>query len=323
MKFFSIEDFDNSNDTDVTEEGDSAFIRERDCTNKELSQTIKRICEYEPEIKVIVFKNCVFNKVSFKNAVINQSLKFENCTFEGEVLFKDCTFNDDLNFSGSVFCKNTLFDNCCYNSCYFDFIGIRTKNTCKSFAIVNTQHQQRFDKPAYTILNFSNAVFESVVAFNELTDLSFCFCDTTFKNEFYFSNTLLGLKTLFGDVNYPVVDTKEKKMKLKLCLQNLFEALRKRESLACEADMVKKKIEDIMNTKLATITKETYTEQEMCDYVKIGRATFQKMKSAVKQGKKDLLLPEPFKTKPLMYSREEVEKFKNALMEMKIRKDNI
>ena len=59
-------------------------------------------------------------------------------------------------------------------------------------------------------------------------------------------------------------------------------------------------------------TKEKFTEQEMCDYVIIGRATFQRLKTQVKKGEVQIKLPVPCKEKPLLYDRSEVEAFKVA-----------
>ena len=294
-------------------QNDTLFFEEKDFVNRNLLSILQKIYQNYPGLKGVVFKKCVFNHILMQNVTFDKFLKFKECTFYGKVTFKECNFLTDMCFWKSVFHNKTTFDNCCYASYEFDFSEIQTRNTCDSFAIINTQHNQNFSKPAYTILNFKNAVFESVVAFNELKDLSFCFCDTTFANHFYFSNTLLGLKSIFKNIRYPEANTPERTIELQRCLQILLEALSKRAAFACEIEPVMQMIKNLGTSQ--NIPKETYTEQEMCDYIGIGRAAFQKMKTQVKQGKRQIQLPTPTKLKPLKYSHKEVEKFKEALLE--------
>ena len=306
MKPFSMQEV---HDGLMNEQNDVLFIEERDFKDKNLSRIINELYRYEPDWKGIVFKKCYFNDVSFEGITIDKPLKFKECSFYGEVLFKKCNFCEDLSFFRSIFYKTTVFDNCCYANHYFDFSEIQTRESCKYFAILNTQHNQKFDKPCYTILDFSDAIFQSIAVFNELKDLSFTFGNTTFGNEFYFSNTFLGTKTIFQHVNYPNENGNLTKTDLKRCFQILMLALKNQSALSYDAEKIKERIK-FLDTDKTIANKEIYTEQEMCDYVGIGRATFQRLKTQVKQGERLTELPIPCKQKPLLYPRSEVEKFK-------------
>lgn len=175
MKPFSIEDV---YDGIFKDEDDILIISDRDFKDQNIVRIIEKCYSNEPDLKGIVFEKCQFKKITFEEITINKPLTFENCYFCGEVLFKKCDFCANLSFRCSTFYRTTVFDDCCYANYKFDFSDIKTEKTCEYFAILNTQHNQKYDTPLYTILNFERAIFNSVVAFNELKDLSFRFIDT-------------------------------------------------------------------------------------------------------------------------------------------------
>ena len=298
----------NVYDYETDKEG-RLVIKGKGFGNKNIPLTIRGIYETRPQIKGIVFENCDFNEVIFEGLTIDRPLEFKGCMFYGEVLFKKCNFLRGLSFENSIFYKATDFDDCCYADYWFVFSGIETKPTCKYFKIVNTHHNQKYDKPAYTILDFSKAVFNSEVAFTELTDLSFTFDETIFNNKFYFTNTRLGAKTIIENVRYPRVEDDLTKIDLKRCFQTLLGALLDQRLLLCDTDEIKERIRALDGNKETIHLDDVYTEQQMCDEAHIGRPAFQRLKADVRKGKIQFNLPEPCCEKPLKYKRYEVEAF--------------
>ena len=286
------------------------IIKQNKIQQNNLIKTIHSIYNRDNEIKAITFDNCEFSKdIIFESYTLSKKLKFENCSFYGEVHFIKCNFETEISFHNSVFHRIVSFDDCRYSIYHFDFSGIETKSTCKYFKIVNTRHNQKYDKPAYTILDFSKAVFNSEVAFTELTDLSFTFNETIFNNKFYFTNTRLGAKTIIENVRYPRVEDDLTKIDLKRCFQTLLGALLDQRLLLCDADEIKERIRALDGNKETIHLDDIYTEQQMCDEAHIGRPAFQRLKADVRKGKIQFNLPEPCCEKPLKYKRYEVEAF--------------
>ena len=288
------------------------IIRQNKIQQNNLIKTIHSIYNRDNEIKAITFDNCEFSKdIIFESYTLSKELKFENCSFYGEVHFIKCNFETEISFHNSVFHKIVSFDDCRYSIYHFDFSDIETKSTCKYFKIVNTRHNQKYDKPAYTILDFSKAVFNSEVAFTELTDLSFTFDETIFNNKFYFTNTRLGAKTIIENVRYPrvVVGGNLTKIDLKRCLQTLLGALDTQRTLLCDVDKIKERIKALDDKEEIIQLDKVYSEQQMMDEAYIGRPAFQRLKSEVRKGKIQFKLPKPCCEKPLKYKRDEVEAF--------------
>ena len=305
--FFNLQNVDDYE----TDKNSRLLIKEKDFGDKNIPLTIKKIYEARPNVSGIVFEQCCFNKVIFEGITIDKSLEFNGCIFYDEVSFKKCNFINELSFIRSIFYKTTAFDDCCYANNWFNFSEIETKPTCKYFKIVNTHHNQRYDRPVYTILDFSKAVFNSEVAFTELTDLSFTFNETIFNNKFYFTNTRLGAKSIIENVRYPrvVVGGNLTKIDLKRCLQTLLGALLDQRILLYDADKIKERIKALDGEEEIIQLDKVYSEQQMCDEAHIGRPALQKLKSEVRKGKIQFRLPKPCCEKPLKYKRDEVEAF--------------
>lgn len=286
----------------------------------------------------ILFKNCHFTDLNIKNKDFSIPFTFEGCSFNGNTIFKECSFNCDFSFNKSKFSGNLTLDTCDFNA-YADFNNIITNALSKVLISGNG------NKEYHSTIAFKKSELLGMTSFYHLNGLDFNCQDTKFSGCFRFGDVKFGLRSLFYNVDWWY--NQEHKMEKELIdgLQEFIYCL-EHSNLYVMSEMMKEVQKNVMKYKslLPPETEEmekrrkmmglppsnnqispnlipdVVLEEEMCEIVGIGPASFRKRKTLAKHKAEKgefLWMPTPSNKghKPLKYPLSEVMEFKRRFEE--------